>query len=234
MSDTEPGDQDPPKPAPGFGDVPPPSAPPPPPPPPSFGGAPSPGAPSPPPPGGGMPEFGGPPAGSPPPPSSPPPPPGGYGAPPVGGYGGPPQAYGTSGFSPSGGTMHSQGSDSNGMAIASLVLGIIGLVTFWACGFGAIPGLVAVVLGILGLQAANKLPGQPQRGLAIAGIVTGGLAVLVGVGFFLVMVVFANEAESDLERIQRDLEEQLENQGVNSDPSDGECDYDRFIQDPDC
>ena len=111
--------------------------------------------------------------------------------------------------------MHAQGSGSNGLAIASLVLGIIGLVTFWACGFGALPGLIAVVLGILGMQAANKQPGQPQRGLAIAGVVTGALAVLAGVAVFLLLVT----ADDD---------------GVNSDPSNGVCNPERFIQDPDC
>ena len=226
MSDTNPGDQDPAEPTPSFGDAPPPSAPPP---PPGFGEAPTPGAPPPPPPGGGMPEFGGPPAGSPPPPGSVPPPPGGYGTPPPGGYGAPPQQpYGTPSFSAP--APQSQGSGSNGMAIASLVLGIIGLVTFWACGFGALPGLIAVVLGILGLQAANKLPGQPQRGLAIAGIVTGGLAVLVGIGFWVAVVALGDDVDSEFDRIQQELEDQ----GINSDPSDGECDMDRFIQDPDC
>lgn len=214
MSDTTPGDQDPTTP-PGFGDAPPPAAPPP----PGFGDAPAPGAPPPPP--GGMPEFGGPPPGSPPPPGPVPPPPGGYGAPPPGygappaGYGAPPpQPYGTPGFAAPG--PQPQGSGSNGMAIASLVLGIIGLVTFWACGFGALPGLIAVVLGILGLRAANSLPGQPQRGLAIAGIVTGGLAVLVGIGFWVAVVALA---DSD---------------GVNSDPLNGVCDPERWLQDPDC
>jgi len=231
MSDSTPGDHDPSSPTPGFGDVPPPGAPPP--PPPGFGDAPTPGAPPPPPPGGGMPGFGGPPAGTPPPPGSVPPPPGGYGVPPSA-YGAPPQQpYGAPGFSTPG--PQPQGSGSNGMAVASLVLGIIGLVTFWACGFGALPGLIAVILGIIGLQAANKQPGQPQRGLAIAGIVTGGLAVLVGVGFWAAVVAFGDDANSELERIQRDLEQQIEDQGgVNSDPSDGECDYDRFLQDPDC
>ena len=120
------------------------------------------------------------------------------------------------------------------MAIASLVLGIIGLVTFWACGFGALPGLIAVVLGILGMQAANKLPGQPQRGLAIAGIVTGGLAVLIGVGFWVAVVLLGDSANDELDRIQRDFEEQMEDQGINTDPSDGECNEARFLQDPDC
>jgi hypothetical protein len=36
------------------------------------------------------------------------------------------------------------------------------------------------VLGVLGIKKANTMPGQPQKGLAIGGIVTGAIGLLVG------------------------------------------------------
>ena len=81
------------------------------------------------------------------------PPPGQF-APPGGYYGGPPQ--------PVGGT--------NGLAVASLVLGIL-----WGFGF-----LSALAL-VLGLVALGQIKRQQQsgRGLAIAGVVLGALGVAV-------------------------------------------------------
>ena len=99
-----------------------------------------------------------------PPPSYPPPPPGGYGAPPPppGGYGyqPPPQAVGT-----------------NGMAIVSLVCSLFG----WLCIIG---GILGMIFGFLALGQIRQ-SGQGGRGLAIAGIVIGGivtaLVILAGI-----------------------------------------------------
>jgi hypothetical protein len=143
----------------------------------------------------------------------------------------PPPGYGAPAFStPGGGFQPSQGgsgSGSNGMAIAALITGILGLVTFWLCGFGGLLGIVAVVLGVLGLQKAKKEPGEPQKGLAIGGIVTGALAIVLGAGIFIAVVAFGDDANDDFQR-------QLNEGGNNTDPSDGTCDESRFIQDPDC
>lgn len=109
---------------------------------------------------------------------------------------------------------------SNGSAVAALVLGILSLVLFWMCGLGVVLGVLAVVLGVVGLQRANKEPDRPQRGLAIGGIVTGGVAIVVSAVFF-VAVFLIGASESEFE-------------GINTDPSDGVCDPDRFMQDPDC
>lgn len=66
-----------------------------------------------------------------------------------------------------------------GMAISSLVLGIIGLLL--ACvAFGAVFGIVAVILGVVALGRVKRGVGG-GRGLAIAGIVTGAIALLLGI-----------------------------------------------------
>lgn len=60
----------------------------------------------------------------------------------------------------------------NGYCVASLVLGIIGLFTACCVPFiGIIPPILALVFGILGLKSEGK-------GMAIAGIVLGGVAFI--------------------------------------------------------
>jgi hypothetical protein len=58
----------------------------------------------------------------------------------------------------------------NGMALASFVCGLLGLVPFW---IGFVLCVLAVVFGVLGLQRANGVAMGKGRGLAIAGIVLG-------------------------------------------------------------
>lgn len=111
------------------------------------------------------------------------------------------------------------------MAVAALVVGIISLLGVFCWGVGGIVlGLVAVVLGVLGMRKSKELPGEPQKGLAIGGIVTGALGLLGGL-VFLVLTVFLVSTADDLESDFGD---------INSDPSDGVCDESRFLQDPDC
>ncbi len=68
----------------------------------------------------------------------------------------------------------------NGLGIASLVLGIVGVLL--AClGIGAVFGLIGVILGILGLTVIK----DAKKGIAIAGTIVSGVALLIGVGLFI-------------------------------------------------
>jgi hypothetical protein len=75
-------------------------------------------------------------------------------------------------FTMEGTTVDAIGSN-NGFCVAALVLGIIGLPTF----FIVFPALLAVIFGVVGLrQIANvESPNRSGRGMAIAGIVCGSL-----------------------------------------------------------
>jgi len=161
-----------------------------PPPPPSTWGAPPPasqwGAPgstpppsiAPPPPAGGPPLASAPPnpfASPPPNPFAPPAPygpPGAYPPPGAGPYGQYPAPYPPSGYQPP---------STNGLAIASLVLGVVGWIP---CGAGSI---VAIVLGFVARSQIRASQGrQGGDGLALAGIVLGFLAVALWIALLVI------------------------------------------------
>src|SRR5215217_6973832 len=76
----------------------------------------------------------------------------------------------------------------NGMGTTALVIGVVALtlVLLLLSPLGALLGLVAVLFGILGLMRANRGEAD-NRGQAVAGLVTGGIALLLGI-FFTISV----------------------------------------------
>ncbi|HEX3213379.1 MAG TPA: DUF4190 domain-containing protein [Actinomycetota bacterium] len=99
---------------------------------------------------------------------------------------GPPGGYPPPGQAPAGG-YPPPGSPAtrrrNGMGTAALVLGVVALtlvVLLLFSPLGAFLGLLAILFGILGLIRANRGEAD-NRGQAVAGLVTGGIALLVGV-----------------------------------------------------
>lgn len=61
----------------------------------------------------------------------------------------------------------------NGLAVASLVTGIVAFVFGWVFFFGFLVGATAIVLGIIALKKSAA-----GKGMSIAGIITGGLGAL--------------------------------------------------------
>jgi hypothetical protein len=95
----------------------------------------------------------------------------------------------------------------NGLAIASMVLGILWL---WWVG-----SILAIVFGFVAKGQIDRSAGrQGGRGMAIAGIVLGS----IGLAALAVLIVIGLAVGDD----------------INTDPSDGFCNEDRFVQDPDC
>lgn len=65
-----------------------------------------------------------------------------------------------------------------GLSIAAMVLGIVSLVT-WCAWFISIPcAILALIFGILGVK-------KPGKGMAIAGTITGGIALAIWVIMFI-------------------------------------------------
>lgn len=108
----------------------------------------------------------------------------GYGGP---GYGYPPQGYGQPSFAPA----------PNGKATAALITGIATLLMSWCCGAGIL-GVIAIVLGA---RARNEIRASGGRqtgdGLAIGGMVTGAVAIVVGVLALVLIVVALARIGSD-------------------------------------
>ena len=76
-----------------------------------------------------------------------------------------------------------QGPKTSGLAIASMVTGILAIVPGCCCGFLGIPlSIVALVMGIISIQQINNSGGQiGGKGMAIAGTICGGVAVALDV-----------------------------------------------------
>ncbi len=75
------------------------------------------------------------------------------------------------------------------LGVASMIVGILSLVFGVLC-FGPVIGVVAVALGIVALTQNRKAPQHVGgKGFAIAGIVTGGLSLLIYGGMILVAIL---------------------------------------------
>jgi len=86
----------------------------------------------------------------------------------------------------------------NGKATASLAVGIGSLVLSWCCGLG-IAGIVAIVLGVKARGEIRDSHGaQEGDGFALGGIITGAIAVVLGI-LVLVLIGLAIAASSSFE-----------------------------------
>lgn len=80
----------------------------------------------------------------------------------------------------------------NGMGIAALVVGIIGLGSSVSIAGGVVLGIVAVVLGLVG-RARFKRGEATNGGVALAGVVLGVLAIVAGLVFIAIWVGLFNK-----------------------------------------
>lgn len=67
------------------------------------------------------------------------------------------------------------------MAVASLVLGIVGIIL---C-FLWIPWILAIIFGVIGIRQCNEDPSYTGRGLAVAGLVCGIVGGAIILLFFI-------------------------------------------------
>lgn len=76
----------------------------------------------------------------------------------------------------------------NGLAIASLVVGIVSVIPILSLGnvFGLIEGIVAVVLGFIGVSQIKK-SSQGGKGMAVAGIIMGFVTIAAFILFIFVL-----------------------------------------------
>ncbi len=95
--------------------------------------------------------------------------------------------------------------DRKGLAIASLVLGILALVLFCIPYVPEICGILALIFGIIGLKSS-------KRGMSIAGIVTGilgiVLCVVLYIGIAFLGLSLFNTAVDSIDSIDTDAMQQ--------------------------
>ena len=72
----------------------------------------------------------------------------------------------------------------NGMAIASLVLGIVGI---FFNAFYMAPSILAIVFGILGRNQIKKDPAQKGMGMAVAGLILG----IVFLALYVLLIILS-------------------------------------------
>jgi hypothetical protein len=86
----------------------------------------------------------------------------------------------------------SGGGNSNGMAVAALVLGILTFVCL-----GPIAGVLAIVFGILGMKKAKET--GVGKGMSIAGIVLGAVGTVLTIVLFFVFVIAADNVSNSID-----------------------------------
>jgi len=87
----------------------------------------------------------------------------------------------------------------NGLAVAALVVGIVGVVLFWTVWGGVILGILGLVFGAVGLSKANH--GAPNKGMAVAGLTLGGVAVVGSILFVVALVNVVDNSEEKFDQI---------------------------------
>jgi hypothetical protein len=84
----------------------------------------------------------------------------------------------------------------NGLSTASLVLGIIAVVIFCLWPVSIPMGVLAVILGVVGRRRAGR--GESNNpGQALAGIICGAVAALLGVALMLFIFLAPDDADDD-------------------------------------
>jgi hypothetical protein len=85
--------------------------------------------------------------------------------------------------------------ENKSLATAAMVIGIISVTVGWLC-LGPIPGIAAIIMGAVAISKIKKTPdrvgGKP---MAVVGVVTGSVTVLIYAGimiFYIVVLIAAN------------------------------------------
>ncbi len=94
------------------------------------------------------------------------------------------------------GAMAYAGTRTDGLAIASLVCGILGLVCFFVC-LGALLGPAAAIMGFISRQRIASSGGTlGGGGMALAGLILGIVAFVASVAWFFTFIFLIPHASS--------------------------------------
>jgi hypothetical protein len=74
----------------------------------------------------------------------------------------------------------------SGLAIASMVLGILSLVFCWFTYIGVPVGILAIIFGGIAMSQTGRDPTLGGRGMAIAGLVCG----IIGIAIWVLLIIW--------------------------------------------
>jgi hypothetical protein len=100
---------------------------------------------------------------------------------------------------------HAAGVPRNGLGTAALVLGILGLLSFWTVIGGLVLGLLGLIFGIIGYRRARRHEAT-NSGMALAGAITGGIGLALGLLILAVVGVFFIHHKTDLQQLRSCLQ----------------------------
>ncbi|WP_157839994.1 DUF4190 domain-containing protein [Streptomyces megasporus] len=92
----------------------------------------------------------------------------------------------------------------DGMGIAAFVLGLIALVMFWTVLLGVVPGVLALVFGVVGYRRGRR--GEATNGwMALTGAITGFVGLVLSVALISAGLAFlGSDAFDDFRACMRD------------------------------
>lgn len=107
----------------------------------------------------------------------------------------------------------------NGMAIASMVLGIVSVPLMCCCGAGTITAILAVILGFISKNKIKASGGAEKgNGMALAGIILGFASVLFLIIYVIYIITVGGGSSQFWEEFQNEFQKQMnnvENSGTN-------------------
>lgn len=107
-----------------------------------------------------------------------------------------------------------QNPKTNGMAIASLVLGIVGVVFSCCYAVGIVPSIISLILGITSRRNIKRSNGtQKGEGMALAGIILSIIAIVLSI--YMIISIAMNW--NDLVNLYQNYLNMLQNNGSTSD-----------------
>lgn len=96
----------------------------------------------------------------------------------------------------------------HGMGVAALIMGIVSVVVAFIPCLGLLAfftAIVAIVLGAIGISQSSRA--ESPKGLAIGGLVTGGLALLISIAQVVFFAGFSRNFDTIGDRIEEAFEE---------------------------
>ena len=91
----------------------------------------------------------------------------------------------------------------NGLAVAGMILGILGLALCWIPFVGALVALLGIVFGAIGWSKASRT--GRNKGMAITGVVCGILGVVAGIVIVVFALLFSRAVEHGLDDAKVEL-----------------------------